>query len=288
MRAHFAALAAIATLSPAFGEPCETEPDLQAEIDTSIAELTEDPAAALARVERLEEQLVCLQSAPEPLDLARMWQVGGLALQALDRDEDSVLALRQSASMPVEEPALVIDDVDRLEAYFEGYSDDWALGRLLVGPVNIDAAIFVDGVRQNRTFAPVRAPAKHLVQIFEEDALVFARLVDTPEGDTEVSTDVEPESRRTRRKRSEREPRPPRESGGGKGLRLASVAVGGVALGLGAASYAYNRQAASRVAANDRFGAARAFDTHQTLAIAAAGTGGLAALGFGLSFAGRF
>lgn len=301
------AVAIAVALAPtaASANACPEIPDLTAELDAAADRLAQDPAGVRDTTTRLETLLVCLTAPAEPTDLVRLWQLRGLAHLALGDSASGARDLRQAASVPLDEPIVLSDDIDAIGPYLEAYSGDWKLGRLIIGPVSMDARVHVDGIVQNRTFAPVRAPALHLVQVVEGDAIVFAKLVDSPEGDLDVDTTAKPpkiklakapkppkEPKQADRQNEPEEPKAPKapdgEKGGGRGLRVASIAAGGAALGLGAASFYFNHRAGSLAASGDRSGAARAFDTHQTLAVAGGALGVASALGFGLSLTARF
>jgi hypothetical protein len=281
-------LGASLVAGPALAAPCPEPLDLPAALDQATAQLAERPDLARATLADAEERLVCLLAPADPVDLARLWQLAGLAALAVGDRDAGVAALRQAAAMPVDEPVVATEQVDALEPYFEALSSNWALGRLIVGPVAMDADVHVDGVRQDRTFAPVRAPARHLVQVVEGDAIVFARLVDAPEGDLEVLTTPDPKAERRARRDARRDAGSSDDGSGGGALRVAALGAGVAALGLGAASFALNQRAGALAADGDRSGAARAFDTNQTLAVAAGATGVAAGAALGLSFAIKF
>ena len=308
-----ATIVALVAIAPtlAAANPCPESPDLPAELDAAVDLLPQDPAAVRATTHRLQALLVCLKEPVDPTDLARLWQLRGLAGIALGDAVGGAADLRQAASVPLDEPILLSTDIDAIGPYLEAYSGEWKLGRLLVGPVSMDARVHVDGIVQNRTFAPVRAPALHLVQVVEGSEIVFAKLVESPEGDLDVDTTEKPpklkvakapkppkepkepgEPKEPKEPKEPGEPKEPKErdgeSAGGRGLRVASLAAGGAALGLGAASYYFNQRAGSLATAGDRSGAASAFDTHQTLAVAGGALGAASALGFGLSLTARF
>lgn len=259
--------------------PCQGDLSLASELVLVERALEAgDPVEALGITERALGSLTCLSAPVETEQLARLWQLEGVALARLERTGDAAVALRQAAAIETGDPVMVTEDIDLLEPYFEAWSSDWELGRLIIGPVSMDASIFVNGRLQNRTFAPVRAPAAHLVQVFENQELVFSRLVDAPEGDLEVLTNEPAAPRKNRRERDKsRSP-----------LLLPSIAVGTAAIGLSAASFALNQRAGQLAAQGERTKAARAFDTHQTLAGAAGGVGALGAIGLGLSLSGTF
>ncbi|TVQ91104.1 MAG: hypothetical protein EA397_11460 [Deltaproteobacteria bacterium] len=255
-------------------ERCEGAFTLTEELSAIERALDEDdPSGASERSERALAALTCLRSPVNTVELARLWQFEGVALARLERTQEAAVALRQAAAVETEDPVLVTEDIELLEPYFEAWGGDWELGRLIVGPVNVDANVYVNGIRQNRTFAPVRAPAVHFVQVFEDDELVFARLVEAPKGDLEVITSKRDEER-TKKKSS--------------ALLWPSVGVGLGAAGLGLTSFALNQRAGSLATQGERSKAARAFDHHQTLAGAAGGLGALSAIGLGLTLSGTF
>lgn len=193
---------ALALFAPsvALAAPCAASPDLAGAVETAREQIDEDPAAVAASLSGIVQGLTCLSEPPEPSDLAALWQLLGVAWTRTGKAAEGKRALVQAGAMPVDEMVVTVNDIDVLEPYINAYQRDWELGRLNVGPVNVDAAIYIDGIRQARAFAPVKAPAKHLVQVFEGEALVFSALVDAPVGDLDVSTEVDPATERARAK----------------------------------------------------------------------------------------
>ncbi|TVQ93927.1 MAG: hypothetical protein EA397_03370 [Deltaproteobacteria bacterium] len=265
--------------SPAWAQDCDPLGFERAIHQGLTALEREEPERALELLAGAERSLRCASlPPPEPSELARMWQAQGLSYGLLGQKNNRNAAFLQAAAMPLDEPIFVTEDFDALQPYFRAREADWKLGRISIGPISVDAQVFVDGVRQTGSFKPVRSPARHVVHVYEEGELIYADLLNVPPGDLFVDLDEARRGERTSSKRSR----------ASKVTLGVSLAGGVAALGIGGAAFGYNQRAGQLARRGATREALNVYGTYQDLAAVSIATGLVSAGGIGLSLSGWY
>lgn len=207
-----------------------------------------------------------------------MWQAQGLSYGLLGQKVPRNAAFLQAAAMPLDEPVLVTEDFEQLQPYFKAREVDWKLGRISIGPISVDAQVYVDGVRQTGSFKPVRSPARHVVHVFEEGELIYADLLMVPPGDLFVDLNEVRSSKRSAARRST----------ASKVTLGVSLAGGAAALGIGGVAFGYNQRAGRLARQGNSREALAAYGTYQDLTAVSIAMGLVSAGGIGLSLSGWY